>query len=319
MRLIMFDAGFGPRLGALLDGGRALDLAGLAGHLAARSHDPKDAALAALVPTDSVAFLRLGVVAGDAVRGLLERVARAEGDGRAAGELALDRHIHPIEDLTILPPVLAPEKIIGIGLNYKSHADEQGARLPKNPLIFAKWNNTLIGPQQEIVIPPVSQEVDYEAELAVVIGRRAKNVSEAEALAYVAGYTVANDVTARDVQLSDRQWVRGKTMDTMSPLGPAIVTPDEVTDVNALQVQLWINGELLQDGTTASLIFGIPTLISFLSHSFTLEPGDVILTGTPAGVGFKREPPVFLKPGDRVRVSVTGLGELDNPVVAEEV
>ncbi|MDR1431877.1 MAG: fumarylacetoacetate hydrolase family protein [Propionibacteriaceae bacterium] len=319
MRLIMFDAGFGPRFGALLDSRRALDLPGLARHVGAHSDDPRDAALPALVPDDSVAFLRLGVTAYEAVQGLLARVACAEGDPASAAELALDRHIHTLDRITLLAPVLAPEKIIGIGMNYRPSTVGPEVRLPKNPLIFAKWNNTLVGPKQEIVVPQVSQEVDYEAELAVIIGRRAKNVSEVDALDYVAGYTVANDVTARDVQAADRQWVRGKTSDTMSPLGPAIVTPDEIADINNLQVRLWLNGEKLQDGNTEMLIFGIPTLVSFLSHSFTLQPGDVILTGTPAGVGFKREPQVFLKHGDRVRVSVDVLGELDNPVVAEVV
>lgn len=317
MRLVMFDAGFGPRFGALLDEARVVDLPGSAEHVARTSIDPRDAVLPALVPNDSVAFLRLGPVATDAARDLVARCRQATDDGDASA--GLGRFVRRRSDVTLLAPLTVPEKIIGIGLNYKSHADEQGARLPKVPLIFAKWNNTLIGPNQDIAHPDVSEALDYEAELAVVIGRRAKKVSESDALDYVAGYTCANDVTARDVQLADRQWVRGKTMDTLSPLGPAIVTPDEVPAVDKLAVRLWINDEILQDGNTASMIFDVPTLVSFLSHSFTLEPGDVILTGTPSGVGFKQDPPRYLKPGDRVRVSVDGLGELDNAVVTEPV
>lgn len=317
MRLLMFDPGFGPRFGALLEGQRVLDLASLARHVAETSDEPRDAALPALVPADSVAYLHLGPVAEEAVRDLLDRVARAE-ESLAAPALDLARHVRPLDSVTLCSPVIAPEKIIGVGLNYKSHAEEQSARLPKNPLIFAKWNNTLVGPKQPIVIPPVTREVDYEAELAIIIGRRAKNVSEDDALDYIAGYTINNDVTARDVQLSDRQWVRGKTPDTMSPLGPTLVTPEEIPDVLGLAVRLWVNDQLLQDGNTEMLIFPPAVLVSFLSHSFTLQPGDVILTGTPSGVGFKRQPPIFLRPGDRVRVSVDGLGELDNPVLAEE-
>lgn len=313
MKLLTFDGGYGPRFGALVDEDRVLDLGGYAAHLSRTSEDPRDAALVALVPGDSVEFLRLGLQATEAARTLVDRVRAPEVDSAAYPFL------HELDDVRLLAPVTRPEKIIGIGLNYKSHADEQGARLPKVPLIFAKWNNTLIGHGQDIVHPSISDELDYEAELAVVIGRRGKHVPAERALEYVAGYTCANDVTSRDVQLSDRQWVRGKTSDTLSPLGPYLITPDEIPDLDNLSVRLWINGELLQDGNTASLIFDVPTLVSFLSSSFTLEPGDVILTGTPAGVGFKRTPPVYLVPGDEVVVEVGGVGRLSNGVVAEAV
>jgi 2-keto-4-pentenoate hydratase/2-oxohepta-3-ene-1,7-dioic acid hydratase in catechol pathway len=209
-----------------------------------------------------------------------------------------------------------PGKIVCVGLNYRDHAAEGGMDLPKAPLLFAKWPNTLIGHGDPIVLPPESAQVDYEAELGVVIGRRARDVAEGEALDYVLGYTAANDVSARDAQFADGQWLRGKSFDTFAPVGPAIVTPDQFGDVQAVRVLCRLNGETLQDGTTKEMIFGVAELISYTSRFWTLEPGDLILTGTPHGVGFARTPPVYLTDGDVVEVEVDRIGVLSNPVRA---
>jgi len=313
MRLATYVEGGPPRLAAVLGEDALLDLHGAAHALAQRSDDPRDAALPALVPDSCRAFLDNGPLAWEMAARV---VAWAETQPGGLTGVHGEALVHALGDVRLCAPVPDPEKVIGIGLNYLSHAEEQNARLPKVPLIFAKWNNTLVGPRDPIVHPEVSEQLDYEAELAVVLGRTAHRVSEADALSYVAGYTILNDVTARDVQLSDRQWVRGKTMDTLAPCGPFLTTPDEVGDVADLRVELWVNDRQLQDGNTKSMIFSVAHLVSFLSHSFTLRPGDIIATGTPAGVGFKQDPPLFLRPGDVVRVAVDSLGELVNPVVS---
>ncbi|MBM4312375.1 MAG: fumarylacetoacetate hydrolase family protein [Deltaproteobacteria bacterium] len=221
--------------------------------------------------------------------------------------LALDR-------VKLAPPVTRPDKIIGIGLNYKDHAAEQDTPLPDEPRIFAMFPSTLIGPGDPITWDTaVTSQVDYEAELAVIIGKTIKNCPEGEALGAVFGYACANDVSARDIQLQKGQLVRGKALDTFCPLGPWIVTTEEIPDPGALKIRSRLNGELMQDGHTSELIFGVPALIAFLSRSFTLVPGDVILTGTPKGVGVFRNPPVFLKDGDTVAVEIKGLDRLTNP------
>jgi acylpyruvate hydrolase len=207
--------------------------------------------------------------------------------------------------------------VICIGLNYRDHAAETHASIPEVPTVFSKYANTLIGDGEPIVIPRVTQQVDYEAELAFVIGRRARYITESDALRYVAGYTLFNDVTGRDYQFRTGQWTIGKTFDTFGPLGPALVTADEIPNPHALPIRLSINGEVLQDSNTSQLIFSIPALVAYLSQVMTLEPGDVVATGTPSGVGFVRQPPRFLHPHDRVRVEIEGLGVLENPVVAE--
>lgn len=220
----------------------------------------------------------------------------------------------PLERVTIEPP-LHPGKIIGIGLNYADHAKETGKEPPKEPIIFAKFPSAVIGPNVAIEWrKSITSQVDYEGELGVIIGRRARNVSEEDALRYVFGYTIANDVSARDLQKGkDVQWTRGKSLDTFCPLGPILVTRDEIADPQALTIKTTLNGELVQDGTTADMIFSIATLIAYCSRSFTLEPGDLLLTGTPAGVGFARTPPRFLADGDVVSIAIEGLGELTNP------
>ena len=209
-----------------------------------------------------------------------------------------------------------PGKIVCIGLNYRDHAEEQGAELPKAPLLFAKFPTSLIGPGDAIVIPPIVTKCDYEAELGVVLGATVKQVSKENALEAVAGYVVANDVSARDLQFGDGQWTRGKSPDTFCPVGPLVPAAD-VPDPHVLSIRALLNGEVVQDSTTANLVFGIDEVISYASETATLEAGDLILTGTPAGVGIFRTPPRLLEPGDEITIEIDGVGSLTNPVVAE--
>jgi 2,4-didehydro-3-deoxy-L-rhamnonate hydrolase len=203
-----------------------------------------------------------------------------------------------------------------VGLNYRDHAEEQGVELPTAPLLFAKWPNTLIGPGEPIVIPPVVTKCDYEAELGVVIGSRVTRVSKENALEAVRGYICANDVSARDLQFGDGQWTRGKSPDTFCPVGPAVVPAAEIADPHNLRIRAIVSGEVLQDSTTANLIFGIDEIISHASQTMTFEPGDLILTGTPAGVGVFRDPQRLLQPGDEVTIEIEGVGAITNPVIA---
>jgi 5-carboxymethyl-2-hydroxymuconate isomerase len=212
-------------------------------------------------------------------------------------------------------PIERPGKIICVGLNYSDHAEEQGADLPAEPLLFAKWPNALIGPGEPIVIPPIVTKADYEAELGVVIGARVKGISKESAFEAVRGYLCANDVSARDLQFADGQWTRGKSPDTFCPVGP-MVPRDEIPNPHALRIRAIVSGEVLQDSTTANLIFGIDDVIAHVSRTMTLEPGDLILTGTPAGVGVFRDPQRLLRPGDEVTIEIESIGSLTNPVVA---
>jgi len=219
----------------------------------------------------------------------------------------------------LLPPVPDPSKILCIGLNYRDHAAESGMPPPSEPVLFAKYPNTLIGHEAAIVLPAASHEVDYEAELVVVIGKQGKHIPRDRAFDHVGGYTVGHDVSARDWQLNKpgKQWTAGKTFDTFAPTGPAIVTPDEIPDPHQLGIRLRLNGQTMQDSSTSQLIFRVDELIAYLSGVMTLEPGDLIFTGTPPGVGMARKPPVWLKPKDIVEVEIDGLGVLRNPVAAE--
>jgi 2-keto-4-pentenoate hydratase/2-oxohepta-3-ene-1,7-dioic acid hydratase in catechol pathway len=230
-------------------------------------------------------------------------------------EAALNKIAKP-EAETELGPLFTPRNVICIGLNYKDHAAEGGVPLPEKPVVFAKLNGCVVGPNAPIILPPDTQQVDYEAELAVVIGRRCKGASEADALNYVAGYTCMNDVSARDFQFGDNQWVRAKSQDTFGPMGPYLVTSEDIPDPQTLPIRCVVNGQVLQNSNTDKMIFGVRYLISFLSRGITLEPGDVISTGTPHGVGFARKPPIFLKAGDEVAVEIDGIGKLSNPVKA---
>ena len=208
-----------------------------------------------------------------------------------------------------------PQKIVCVGLNYRDHAEEQGVALPERPLLFAKWPNTLISSGDAIRIPPISKHVDYEAELGVVIGQRASRVSVDDALAHVRGYVVANDVSGRDLQFADGQWVRGKSLDTFLPIGDLVAASD-VPDPQALGIRAILNGEVMQDSSTANMVFGVAEVVSFISQGITLEPGDLIITGTPAGVGAFREPKVWMQPGDEITIEIDGIGSITNPVVA---
>jgi 2-keto-4-pentenoate hydratase/2-oxohepta-3-ene-1,7-dioic acid hydratase in catechol pathway len=213
-------------------------------------------------------------------------------------------------------PIDRPGKIICVGLNYRDHAEEQGTALPEAPLLFAKWQNTLIGPGDPIVIPPVVTKCDYEAELGVVIGERIRDVSAENALEAVAGYVCVNDVSARDLQFADGQWTRGKSPDTFCPVGPALVSRDEIPDPQALPIRAILNGATVQESTTANMIFGVADVIAYVTRTITLEPGDLIATGTPAGVGAFRDPPLFMKRGDEITIEIEGVGSLTNPVVS---
>ena len=236
------------------------------------------------------------------------------GQARHAGGQVVGYSIDEIEFL----PAVRPSKILAIGRNYVDHAIEGGAEPPSTPLLFNKLPNSLSAHNAPIALSNLSQKVDYEAELAVVIGRRTRQVSEANALEHVFGYTLINDVSARDLQFGDGQWTRGKGLDTFAPLGPFITTRDEIADVQALKIEGRLNGEVMQSSNTAKMIFKIGYLISYLSQGITLEPGDVIATGTPEGVGVFRDPPVLLKAGDVYEVEIEGLGTLRNPVIAAE-
>jgi 2-keto-4-pentenoate hydratase/2-oxohepta-3-ene-1,7-dioic acid hydratase in catechol pathway len=225
----------------------------------------------------------------------------------------------PVGQARLAAPVPDPQKIICLGLNYRDHAAETGAALPREPILFSKYASAIIGSGEAIVLPAVSSEVDFEAELVVVVGKRGRHLTLDNALAHVAGYTVGHDVSARDWQLKKdgKQWMVGKTFDTFAPMGPELVTPDEVADPHSLGIRLRLNGQIMQDSNTKQLIFGVGPTLVHLSKVFTLEPGDVIFTGTPPGVGMARKPPVWLKPGDVVEVEIDGLEVLRNPVVAE--
>ena len=286
MKLVTFSTGTDARLGALR-GDAVIDLA---------------VASEGQLPADMLTFLRRG---GPAIR-----LAREVVD---AAPTAI-----PLRQVTLLAPVPNPSKVIAIGLNYMDHCRESGAEPPTSPVIFTKFPSSIIGPGETIRWDPaLTQKVDYEAELAVVIGRTARRVLEAEAFEYVAGYTNANDVSARDLQFGDGQWVRGKSLDTFLPLGPYLATCDEVPEPQNLSIRSVLNGEVMQDSNTKELIFGIAELIAFSSRAFTLLPGDIIVTGTPHGVGVSRNPPILMKNGDVISIEIEGLGALTNPCAEE--
>ncbi len=224
---------------------------------------------------------------------------------------------YPADKVKLLPPIPDPPKIVCVGLNYRDHAEESGAAIPKEPVLFSKFTTALTSHGEMIVLPPVSNEVDYEAELVIVIGKRGRCLSEEAALEHIAGYTVGHDVSARDWQLKKdgKQWLAGKTFDTFAPLGPVLVTKDEIPDPHSLGISLRLNGQTMQNSNTRQMIFTVAQIVSYLSQIVTVEPGDLIFTGTPSGVGFTRKPPVFLKAGDVVEVEIEKLGVLRNFVV----
>jgi 2-keto-4-pentenoate hydratase/2-oxohepta-3-ene-1,7-dioic acid hydratase in catechol pathway len=224
----------------------------------------------------------------------------------------------PINEVTLLSPIDFPPKIVCLGLNYRDHAAEQNAAIPNEPVIFMKPHTAIIGPNENIVKPSFVKKLDYEAELAIVMGRKAKNVSVSEAKQYVFGYTILNDVSARDLQFKDKQWTRGKSIDTFAPTGPSITTENQLQDTSDLFIRTWVNNELRQDSTTKNMVFNVYEIIHHLSRIMTLEPCDIIATGTPAGVGFALKPqPEFLQHGDIIRIEIEKIGILEN-IVTEE-
>lgn len=243
-----------------------------------------------------------------------EIVAKLDSAPTLAEELRDTETLRPLSSVKLNPPVVAPGKILAVGLNYAAHAAEQNVASPDFPLIFSKCVTALAGPGDPIVLPRISEMIDYEAELAVVIGKQAKSVAADQAMDYVAGYTIMNDVTARDLQKRERQWVRGKGLDTFAPCGPWLVTGDEISDPHSLAIELKVNGEVRQQSNTNDLIFRIPQLIEFISQDLTLKPGDIITTGTPSGVGVFMKPPVFLKAGDEIEIEIDRIGLLRNTV-----
>ena len=284
MKLVTFTHAGSTRVG-VLDNGAVVDLSAAAPDL----------------PREMCAFLEAGSPA-------LEAARQAMNNG--AGRIALG-------EVKIETPILRPPKILAVGLNYKDHIAEAGMKTPEVPMIFNKQSTSVTGPTDPIHIPRASDQVDYECELAVVIGRFCRHVPKSRAPEVIAGYTIANDVSVRDWQLRVPTFTMGKSWDTHCPLGPCIVTADEIGDPHGLAIKTWVNGELRQDSNTRELLFDCFELVEHLSTAFTLEPGDVISTGTPSGVGFAMKPPQMLKPGDTVRISIDKIGQLENPVILE--
>lgn len=310
MRLVTFSyAGF-TRLGAVMSNNEVVDLNYAYQALLESKGKLRGEIIAeAYVPADMKGFLEGGneslCIAQEAVDFALTR--RNEFKHKL---------IHAFDDVKIEAPVQNPGKIICVGHNYREHILEMGREIPPFPVVFAKFANTVIGPQDEIPFFPISEQLDYEAEFAFVVGKRARNVSQADALSYVAGYTIANDVTYRDLQRRTLEWLQGKTVEGSAPMGPWLVTSDELTDPSGLNVRLTVNGEERQKTNTANFVFDVKYLVEFLSNLMTLEPGDIILTGTPGGVGVARNPQVFLKDGDIVKIEIDKIGYLENKVSA---
>jgi 2-keto-4-pentenoate hydratase/2-oxohepta-3-ene-1,7-dioic acid hydratase in catechol pathway len=271
---------------------------------------------------------RTGLVLGDELMDLTDHAVGLPADmaellgapgamERAAGAAATSARRHPLAEVRLLAPVPRPPKVLGIGMNYHQHAAELGGKPPEYQYWFNKQRTCVVGPGDPIVIPSVSDMVDYEGELALIIGRRCKNVPAERWLDVVGGFSVIDDVSVRDWQWRTPTFTLGKSFDTHGPLGPYLVTPDEVGDAGDLRVRTWVNGDLRQDASTSDLVFSCPEMIEYLTTAFPLEPGDVLATGTPAGVGAASDPPRWLRPGDRVRIEVGGVGTLENPVVGE--
>ncbi len=301
MRFCSFSHQSKNRFGFELQEGRIVDLLEAGGELAARGE---------------LSTSQQELLGALDLKSWLSRGAESIEVARRIGELLEENSeaIYPREDVRFLPPIPDPEKIICIGLNYRDHAEEQSRSLPQNPLIFAKFSSSLIGYDDEIKLPAISQKVDPEAELCVVMLESGKELSLERAREAIAGYTIGNDVSARDLQFSDKQWVRGKSCDTFAPCGPFLVTEDEIGDPHQLKIELSVNGKVQQSSNTQNLIFDCYTLVSYISQSITLKTGDLIFTGTPGGVGVFRKPPVFLKAGDVVEISIEKIGTLRNPV-----
>jgi acylpyruvate hydrolase len=297
MKLVRFSVnGQPPRVGAL-QGDRIADLqASLAASLARRGIVRAQEIATTLVPPSARAFLEGGSAAQEAVNSITDWVTV------------------PASSARLHAPISDPGKFICIGLNYRDHAEEAGQPIPKEPPIFAKWANAILDPGEPILRARASTQLDWEVELGVVIGRTARHVSREQALDYVWGYTIINDVSARDFQFLTSQWMAGKIPDTYAPVGPYVADRGEIPDPHVLSLKTWVNGTQMQNGNTKTLIFDVRYLVSYLSGLITLQPGDLIATGTPPGVGFAKKPPVFMQPGDVCRMEITGLGVLENPI-----
>ncbi len=312
MRLVTFERQGRARLGAEQDG-HVVDLnRGYALLLATRGAVDFQGQADREVPADMLGFLDRWEHSVPKAQEVLAFARQLQ----AAGGPFAQAVIHPLQAVRLRAPVLNPRKIICLGLNYRDHAQESKAEIPTDPILFSKYATAIIGPDDPILLPGVSEEVDYEAELAFVMARRGRNIPKAQALDFVAGYTIFHDVSARDYQIRKPggQWMSGKTFDTFAPMGPALVTKEDIPDPHVLDIKCTVSGELLQSSNTKHLIFSIPDIVAYCSHIFTLEPGDVIATGTPGGVGFARKPPRFLKKGDVAVLEIEGIGTLRNPV-----
>ena len=314
MKLYTFVADGQTRIGVGLKG-QIIDLAaGCSAMRAIRSEQSGDVQIRAQVRDllDMVSFLRLGESGLNAAREVLAFMEK-----RPALPVGVQA-TYLMDTVKLLAPIPRPGKILCSGINYRGHMEENpGAKLPTEPFFFSKLPTAVIGPGEPIMHPRITRELDYEVEFAVVIGKRVKNATEDAVMDAVAGYTILHDVSARDVQFKDNQITLGKNFDTFCPLGPCIVTKDELPDPANVRLRSIVNGQVMQDGTTADWVFTLPELLGRLSRVMTLEPGDIVSTGTPAGVGVFRKPPVFLKPGDVVKLEIEGIGALENSVVAE--
>lgn len=314
MKLVTFAHRGVQRVG-LLDSESIIDVNRAYATMLAQRGDLRACAMAeAIVPAEMIGILEAGERGLAAIREVLGYVHAALSSGEQAQTLRRDGVVFSTSEVTLKAPIPRPGKLILLGLNYRDHAEETGQKIPEVPTLFSKYNNSVIGPGEPILIPHATEQIDYEAEFAFVIGRRGRDIARERALDYVAGYTIVNDVSARDYQFVTSQWMVGKTFDTHCPMGPALVLKDEIPDPHNLDLHLTIGGEVLQKSNTNQLIFKIPETVEYLSRIMTLEPGDVISTGTPAGVGFTRKPPRWLRPGETVRIEIAGLGVLENPV-----
>jgi acylpyruvate hydrolase len=314
MKLVTFVHRGVQRVG-LIEGERIIDVNRAYAALLGQRGELRAGAMAeALVPADMVCILEAGERGLTAIREAAGYVREGLGSGEQAEVLTRDGVVFTPREVMLKAPLPRPEKLILLGLNYRDHAEETGQKIPEVPTLFAKYHNSVIGPGAAILIPRTTEQIDYEAEFAFVIGRRGHQIPRERALDYVAGYTIINDVSARDYQFVTSQWMVGKTFDTHCPMGPALVLKDEIPDPHNLDISLSIAGEVLQKSNTKQLIFKIPETVEYLSQVMTLEPGDVVSTGTPAGVGFTRKPPRWLRAGETVRIEIAGLGVLENPV-----
>lgn len=320
MRLCTFTARSRTRIGALRGEGEVIDLNHAYRARLLKRGDARAIAVAdARLPSDMLAFLEGGDESMAAARHAIahaEEMAAAEPE-RAAGDGVIVDRAEP--GFRLAAPVPRPRTVLAVGVNYKDHATEAGMELPKHPMLFSKVSSCIVGPEDVIVRPRVSELLDWEGELCFVVGKPARHVSASSALEYVAGFTIGHDVSVRDWQFHSQTMMMGKSFDTHGPTGPALVTPEEVPDYRDLDLRTLVNGEVKQDSNTRHLIFGVEEVLEYVTQAFTLQPGDIVFTGTPSGIGGSRRPPEFLKAGDVVRIEIDGLGALENTVLDEEV